>query len=176
MVGHKDRGVEALGLQAGEKTPIHFARKMSVVVASVFACPGTGCFRRPSRRRCCEATARTPDTCGTSRSSSTGIGGRAGPARQAIWSSAGSLPRRGRQWDVRRLSRKTGEVWVPKAGWVRFRWSRAVPDGVKSYRVIWDRAGRWHVAFAAVPAPVTAPGNGQPSSGAPPADTLAAQT
>ena len=48
-------------------------------------------------------------------------------------------------------SRKTGEVWVPKAGWVRFRWSRAVPPGVKSYRVTMDRAGRWHVAFAAVP-------------------------
>jgi putative transposase len=28
---------------------------------------------------------------------------------------------------IRRLSRKIGEVWVPKAGWVRFRWSRAVP-------------------------------------------------
>src|SRR6202011_4166532 len=62
---------------------------------------------------------------------------------------------------VRRLSRNTGEVWVPKAGWVRFRWSRAVPAGVKSYRVTMDRAGRWHVAFAAVPAPIPAPGNGQ---------------
>ena len=37
--------------------------------------------------------------------------------------------RRGRHWDVRRLSLNTGEVWVPKAGWVRFRWSRAVPPG-----------------------------------------------
>ena len=69
--------------------------------------------------------------------------------------------RRGRQWDVRRLSRKTGEVWVPKAGWVRFRWSRAVPEGVKSYRVTMDRAGRWHVAFAVIPEPVSAPGNGE---------------
>jgi putative transposase len=32
---------------------------------------------------------------------------------------------------------------------------------VKSYRVTRDRAGRWHVAFAAVPAPVPAPGNTQ---------------
>jgi putative transposase len=62
---------------------------------------------------------------------------------------------------VRRLSRNTGDVWVPKAGWVRFRWSRAVPAGVKSYRVTRDRAGRWHIAFAAIPAPVPAPGNGQ---------------
>jgi putative transposase len=62
---------------------------------------------------------------------------------------------------VRRLSRNTGQVWVPKAGWVRFRWSRAVPPGVKSYRVTMDHAGRLHLAFAAVPAPVQAPGNGQ---------------
>ncbi len=68
---------------------------------------------------------------------------------------------RGRQWDMRRLSRKTGQVWMPKAGWVRFRWSRAVPPGAKSYRVTQDRAGRWHVAFAVIPAPVPAPGNGQ---------------
>jgi putative transposase len=62
---------------------------------------------------------------------------------------------------VRRLSRNTGEVWAPKAGWVRFRWSRAVPAGVKSYRVTLDRAGRWHIAFAAIPPPVPAPGNGR---------------
>ncbi len=62
---------------------------------------------------------------------------------------------------MRRVSRNVGQVWVPKAGWVRFRWSRAVPPGVKSYRVTMDRAGRWHVAFAVIPAPVPAPGNGQ---------------
>jgi putative transposase len=61
---------------------------------------------------------------------------------------------------VRRLSRHVGQVLVPKVGWVRFRWSRAVPPGVKSYRVTRDRAGRWHVAFAAVPQPVPVPGNG----------------
>ena len=69
--------------------------------------------------------------------------------------------RRGRQWDVRRLNRKAGEVWMPKVGWVRFRWSRAVPPGVKSYRVTMDRAGRWHIAFAAIPDPVPGPGNGE---------------
>jgi putative transposase len=61
---------------------------------------------------------------------------------------------------IRRLSRRTGEIWVPKVGWVRFRWSRAVPPGVKSYRVTLDRAGRWHVAFAAIPDPIPAPDNG----------------
>jgi transposase len=63
--------------------------------------------------------------------------------------------------DVRRLSRKLAEVRVPKAGWVRFRLSRPVPDDVKSFRVTMDRAGRWHVAFAAIPDPVPAPGNGE---------------
>ena len=62
---------------------------------------------------------------------------------------------------VRRLSRKTGELWIPKAGWVRFRWSRAVPPSAKSYRVTLDRAGRWHIAFAMIPAPISAPGNGK---------------
>ena len=51
---------------------------------------------------------------------------------------------------IRRLSRHAGAVWGPKAGWVRFRWSRAVP-AAKSYRVTYDRAGRWHIAFAAPP-------------------------
>lgn len=62
---------------------------------------------------------------------------------------------------VQRINRKTGRVWVPKVGWVRFRWSRAVPEEVKSYRVTRDRAGRWHIAFAAIPDPIPAPGNGQ---------------
>ncbi|PZF97356.1 transposase, partial [Nonomuraea aridisoli] len=62
--------------------------------------------------------------------------------------------------DVRRLSRNVGEVRIPKVGWVRFRWSRAVPEGVKSYRVTRDRVGRWHVAFAAIPEPIPAPGTG----------------
>jgi transposase len=61
---------------------------------------------------------------------------------------------------VRRVSRKVGEAWIPKAGWVRFRWSRAVPDGVKSYRVTLDRAGRWHIAFAAIPEPIPPPHTG----------------
>jgi len=62
--------------------------------------------------------------------------------------------------DVRRLNRNHAAVRVPKAGWVRFRWSRPVPDGVKSFRVTRDRAGRWHVAFAVIPAPVPGPGTG----------------
>ena len=60
---------------------------------------------------------------------------------------------------VERLNRRLGRVWVPKVGWVRFRLSRPVPEGVKSYRVTRDRAGRWHVAFAHVPGPITGPGD-----------------
>src|ERR1700691_832222 len=89
----------------------------------------------------------------------------ANPTRRPAWRKAGRnegfriVPVTSRQ--VRRLSRNTGEFCVPKVGWVRFRWSRAVPEGVKSYRVTRDRAGRWHVAFAVIPAPVPAPGNTQ---------------
>jgi len=90
----------------------------------------------------------------------------ANPAGRPSWRKAGRdegfrIVGRRRQWDVRRVSRHAGQVWVPKAGWVRFRWSRAVPPDVKSYRVTRDRAGRWHVAFAAIPGPVPAPGTGQ---------------
>jgi transposase len=62
---------------------------------------------------------------------------------------------------VRRLSRRVAVVWVPKVGWVRFRWSRPVPDGVKSYRVTLDRAGRWHIAFAVKPESMPAPATGE---------------
>jgi transposase len=58
------------------------------------------------------------------------------------------------------LSRKWAAVNVPKVGWVRVRLSRAVPNA-RSYRVTLDRAGRWHIAFAAIPPPLPAPGTGQ---------------
>jgi putative transposase len=64
-----------------------------------------------------------------------------------------------RPGQVRRLNRHWGQVFVPKAGWVRFRWSRAVPQA-RSYRVRLDRAGRWHIAFAAIPQPIEGPGTG----------------
>jgi len=88
----------------------------------------------------------------------------AGTHRQPMWRKAGRDEGfrvvAVKPGHVRRLSRKTGEVWVPKAGWVRFRRSRAVPAS-KSYRVTRDRAGRWHIAFAAVPPPIPAPGTGR---------------
>ncbi|MBO0864377.1 MAG: transposase [Mycobacterium sp.] len=58
---------------------------------------------------------------------------------------------------IRRLSRRYGQVWIPKVGWVRFRWTRDIPDTVKSYRVTLDRSGRWHIAFTAIPQPIPGP-------------------
>src|SRR5215831_15862917 len=56
-----------------------------------------------------------------------------GMHRRPAWRKAGRdegfriVGRRGRQWEVRRVSRHVGQVRVPKAGWVRFRWSGPVP-------------------------------------------------
>ena len=50
---------------------------------------------------------------------------------------------------VRRVTRRWGEVQVPKCGWVRFRWTRPLPADLGMARVTVDRAGRWHVAFPA---------------------------
>ena len=61
---------------------------------------------------------------------------------------------------VVRLNRRFGRVWVPKVGWVRFRLSRPVPEGIKSYRVTRDPAGRWHIAFVHIPDPICGPGDG----------------
>jgi putative transposase len=61
---------------------------------------------------------------------------------------------------IERLNHHFGRVWIPKVGWVRFRLSRPVPAGVKSYRVTRDRAGRWHVAFAHIPNSITGPSDG----------------
>jgi transposase len=61
---------------------------------------------------------------------------------------------------IMKLSRKWAAVLVPKVGWVRLRLSRAIPEA-KSYRITRDRAGRWHIAFAAIPPPIPAPGTGE---------------
>ena len=63
-------------------------------------------------------------------------------------------------WHVEKLTERYGRVWVPKVGWVRFRWTRAVPEGVKSYRINRDRSGRWHVAFAHIPDSIQGPADG----------------
>jgi putative transposase len=91
----------------------------------------------------------------------------AGTHRRPSWRKAGRdegfrvTGQRGQHWDVRRLNRNWGEAWVPKVGWVRFRWSCNVPADVRSFRVTRDRAGRWHLAFAVIPEPVAGPGTGE---------------
>ncbi|MFK4046659.1 RNA-guided endonuclease InsQ/TnpB family protein [Roseomonas mucosa] len=45
----------------------------------------------------------------------------------------------------RRLSRRVGEVKLPKLGWVRLRWDRTIPGTVKSVTVS-RMAGQWHVS------------------------------
>src|SRR5208282_1566769 len=50
---------------------------------------------------------------------------------------------------ARRVGRRWGEVYVPKCGWVRFRWTRPLPTKLGMARVTCDRAGRWHVSFPA---------------------------
>src|SRR3954452_25517625 len=90
----------------------------------------------------------------------------AGTHRRPTWRKAGvhegfrTVGQRGDHWDVRRLSRKTGQVRIPKVGWVRFCWSRQVSDEARSFRVKRDRAGRWHVCFAVIPPPIDGPGTG----------------
>ena len=61
---------------------------------------------------------------------------------------------------VRQDNRRWSSVLVPKVGWVKFKRSRDLPEW-KSYRVTRDRAGRWHIAFAAIPDPIPAPGTGE---------------
>jgi transposase len=91
----------------------------------------------------------------------------AGTHRRPTWRRVGRdegfriVGRRGKHWDLRRVNRRWGEVRMPKAGWVRFHWSRDVPDDAKSFRVTRDRSGRWHVAFAVIPEPVDGPGTGE---------------
>ncbi len=61
---------------------------------------------------------------------------------------------------VVKLSRKWSAVKVPKVGWVKLRRSRTIPDAA-SYRITRDRAGRWHIAFVAIPETTPAPETGE---------------
>jgi hypothetical protein len=64
--------------------------------------------------------------------------------------------------DVRRLNRRWGQVLVPKLGWVRFRWSRPVPEA-RSYRVT-PRPG-WPLACRVRGGPAGRPGARQRAGG-----------
>ncbi len=66
----------------------------------------------------------------------------------------------GRLVVVHRLNRRWAQVKVPGCGWVRFRLTRTALPAAKTFRVTY-RNGRWHIAFAVVPAPVEAPATGE---------------
>jgi putative transposase len=60
-----------------------------------------------------------------------------------------------RDVSVRKLNRSWAEITVPKAGRVRFRHSRPLPEGkLGMARVTRDGKGRWHVSFPAPQSPV----------------------
>lgn len=65
-----------------------------------------------------------------------------------------------RRVHVEHLSRRWSRISIPRLGWIRFRRTRNVPDA-RSFRITLDPAGRWHLAFAAAPAPIEAPGTGE---------------
>ncbi|MET9845250.1 RNA-guided endonuclease InsQ/TnpB family protein [Streptomyces ossamyceticus] len=67
----------------------------------------------------------------------------------------------GRSVVVHRLNQRWAQVKVPGCGWVRFRLSAKgkgakLPDA-KTFRVTLKH-GQWHIAFAVIPEPTTAPG------------------
>ncbi|MFE2495645.1 RNA-guided endonuclease InsQ/TnpB family protein [Streptomyces scopuliridis] len=61
---------------------------------------------------------------------------------------------------VQKLSKRWAQVKVPGCGWVRFRLTRPVLPDAKTFRITF-RNGRWHIAFAVIPAPADAPGAGE---------------
>ncbi|MFD8805398.1 RNA-guided endonuclease InsQ/TnpB family protein [Streptomyces sp. NPDC059597] len=66
----------------------------------------------------------------------------------------------GRSVVVRKLNRRWARVKVPGCGWVRFRLTRAELPRAKTFRVTY-RNGQWHIAFAVIPEPISAPGTGE---------------
>ncbi|MFP3992178.1 transposase [Streptomyces sp. E11-3] len=66
----------------------------------------------------------------------------------------------GRSVVVHKLNRRWAQVKIPGCGWVRFRLTRAGLPNAKTFRVTFKN-GQWHIAFAAIPEPIGAPGTGE---------------
>ena len=75
------------------------------------------------------------------------------------------VPFPGQAVRVRRLNRKWGAVRLPKLGWVRFRWSRAMGGEVRNATVAVEGAGRWQVSFGIAAEARLTPANGLPGCG-----------
>ncbi len=69
-----------------------------------------------------------------------------------------------KQVAVRRLNRRWGEVKLPKFGWVRFRWTRAIGGTIRNATVS-RNAGRWYISFCVEDGVVETAPNGQPAVG-----------
>jgi putative transposase len=76
-----------------------------------------------------------------------------------------SVPFPGQAVRVTRLNRKWGAVRLPKLGWARFRWSRALGGVIRNVTVTVDGNGRWHVSFGIALGSKPAPAKGLPGCG-----------
>jgi transposase len=65
---------------------------------------------------------------------------------------------------VARLSRRWGQVKLPKLGWVRFRWTRPIGGTVRNATVLRD-GGRWYVCFCVEDGVEKVEPNGKPPVG-----------
>lgn len=61
---------------------------------------------------------------------------------------------------VRRLSRRWGEVRLPRLGWVRFRWTRPLGGTIRNATVLRD-GGRWYISFCVEDGVVAVDPNGK---------------
>lgn len=64
---------------------------------------------------------------------------------------------------IKRVSRRTGQVNVPKLGWVKFKWSKDPGSNIRSYSIKLDTAGRWWINFTTIPDPIDPPLNDKSS-------------
>jgi putative transposase len=69
-----------------------------------------------------------------------------------------------KQIEVRRLSRRWGEVRLPKLGWVRFRWTRPLGGTIRTATVRKD-GGRWYISFCVDDGVAPVGPNGKPPVG-----------
>lgn len=71
----------------------------------------------------------------------------------------------GQAVEVRHVSRKVSEVWVPKVGWLRFRRHRSLDGEVRSATLTFTPGSGWHVSFGIAAKTRQAPPNGKPGVG-----------
>lgn len=60
---------------------------------------------------------------------------------------------------VEQINTRWSRARVPHVGWVKFRCTRLVSVTARSFRITCDSVGRWHIAFAVLPAPIEVPKN-----------------